>query len=105
MYYLLNLKNQDDEDDDEDGEGEDEDDGSEEDEDEEDGGNDYDAPEGIQWTLYLPIRMSPILFALQKLSHEPLGTKKGSFCATGVTVGTLQDAVKVDRIFPDEVRT
>lgn len=103
MFYLLNLKNQNDEGDDEDGDEDDDGDGEEEDEDEEDGDNYYDAPEGIQWTLYLPIRMSPILFALQNLSHDPLGTKKGSFCAVGVTVRTLQDAVKIDRIFPDEV--
>lgn len=72
--------------------------------DDEDGGG-YDPPEGFSWTLYLPIRVAPIIFALRKLSQGPKGEKKGSFCFTGATVKTLQDAVKSDRIFPDEVRT
>ena len=48
--------------------------------------------------------MAPTIFALRNLTEGPVGEKKESFCFTGVTVKTLQDAVKADRIFPDEVR-
>lgn len=57
----------------------------------------------FQWSMYLPIRLAPVLLALKHTACSS-SSCNSSFSPIGVTLSTLQEAVKGDRIFPDEVR-
>jgi hypothetical protein len=53
--------------------------------------------------MYLPIRLAPVVLAL-KQSASSSSSCSSSFSPTGIALSALQDTVKGDRIFPDEVR-
>ena len=63
-------------------------------------GNDDEA--SFHWSMYLPIRLAPVILALKR-SAVSSGTCSTSFSLQGITLAALQKAVEGDRIFPDEV--
>jgi hypothetical protein len=57
----------------------------------------------FQWSMYLPIRLAPVVLALKKSACSS-SSCSSSFSPTGISLSALQGAVEGDRIFPDEVR-